>query len=151
VRRADAVAGLLLLGFGLWFAAAALGRLTYWGPNGPGSAFLPAWLGGAMAVLAVALLARALRAAGPDVAWLPRGPGLVRLVAVVGVTVALVALLRVVGMTLGVALFLLVVLRLIERHRWPTAVGIAAGVATLNYLVFTYWLGVPFPVGVLGF
>ena len=29
--------------------------------------------------------------------------------------------------------------------------GIAVAAAAANYLVFTYWLRVPFPTGVLGF
>jgi hypothetical protein len=51
----------------------------------------------------------------------------------------------------GTVLFLVAVLRGLERYRWPTALVIAAGVAAFNYLVFTYWLGVQFPVGPLGF
>jgi len=55
-----------------------------------------------------------------------------------------------VGMIVGTALFLVFVLRVVERHRWTTVLGVALAAAAVNYLVFTYWLRVPFPTGFLG-
>jgi hypothetical protein len=151
VRRADRIAGAVLLAFAVAFSAGALKFYTYTGPGGPGSAFLPFWLGIVMAVLAVMLLASALREPGPGPDWLPLGEGRKRLLIVLGVTIALVALLKVLGMIIGTALFLVVLLRLIDRSPWPLALGVAALTAGANYLVFAHWLRVPFPVGVLGF
>jgi hypothetical protein len=151
VRRADRITGAVLLAFAIAFSAGALKFYTYSGPGGPGSAFLPFWLGILMAVLALMLLASALREPGAGPEWLPRGEGRKRLLVVLGVTIALVALLKVLGMMLGTALFLIVLLRLIDRSPWPLALSVAALTSGLNYLVFTHWLRVPFPVGVLGF
>jgi hypothetical protein len=151
VRRADRVGGLLLLVFGLWYAAVAHRQYTYWAPTGPGSGFLPFWLGVALAALAVLLLAQAARRQDPGPAWLPEGAGLRRLLAVLAATVAFVAAMKPVGMILGTVLFLVVVLRFIERQGWPATLGIALATTGLNYLVFTYWLRVPFPRGPLGF
>ena len=150
MRRADQVTGLALLALGVSFTAGGL-QHTYWGPGGPGSGFLPVWLGVVLAALAVMLVVSATR--GPDTGgqWLPTGAGLRRLLAVLGVTVAFVALLRVVGMGLGTVLFLTVILRFVESHRWLSSLAIGVGVAAVNYAVFTYWLRVPFPTGVLGF
>jgi len=150
VRRADRIAGAVLLVSGVAFAAGALKYYTYWGPDGPGSAFLPFWLGVVMSALAGALLAGALRSRDPGNQWLPRGEGLRRLALVLGVTAAFVALLKVVGMILGTALFLIVLLRVLDRNPWPLTLSVAAATAGLNYLVFTYWLRVPFPVSVFG-
>jgi len=150
VRRADQVGGLLLLVFAIWYSAVAL-QYPYSGPAGPGSGFLPFWLGVAMAALAALLLIGATRSREPGARWLPEGAGLRRLLLMFGITVLFVALLKVVGMMLGTALFLVAVLRGIEGHRWPTALGVAVATAVLNYLIFTYWLRVPFPTGVLGF
>jgi putative tricarboxylic transport membrane protein len=149
VRRADQVAGLALLLLGAGFAAGGA-QHSYWGPGGPGSGFLPVWLGAVMAVLALMLLVQATRSRDAGGAWLPRGAGLRRLAAVLGVTVVFVALLKIVGMTLGTVLFLIVILRVVEGHRWASTLGIALAVAAVNYLVFTYWLRVPFPTGLLG-
>ncbi|HSE95561.1 MAG TPA: tripartite tricarboxylate transporter TctB family protein [Methylomirabilota bacterium] len=150
MRRADQVGGLLLLVFAVWFSAGAL-EFPYWAPTGPGSGFLPFWLGVALGILALMLVVQASRAGTPGAAWLPGGPGLRRLLVVVGATVVLVTLLPVLGMTLGAALFLVGILRFLEAYSWFATVAIAIGTAVTNYLVFTYWLRVPFPVGVLGF
>jgi putative tricarboxylic transport membrane protein len=151
VRRADQVAGWVLLVFGLWYAAVALARYPYWSPTGPGSGFLPVWLGGAMVILALLLVATAGRASDDGGSWLPRGHGLARLVAVVAATALFVALLRALGMSLATMLFLTGILKFVEGYPWRHALSIALAVTAVNYLVFTYWLRVPFPTGVLGF
>jgi putative tricarboxylic transport membrane protein len=146
------VAGWALLVFGVWYTAVALGRYPYWSSTGPGSGFLPVWLGGVMAALALLLVATARRARDDGTgSWLPRGHGLARLVAVLVATALFVALLRVLGMSLATVLFLTAILRFVEGYRWPHTLAIAAAVTLVNYLVFTYWLRVPFPIGVLGF
>ena len=151
MRLADQIAGAGLLLLGVAFSGMALWKYTYWGPTGPGSGFLPFWLGLTMAVLAAGLLVGARRAREPGARWLPEGAGLHRLVAVLGVTAGLVALLKVIGMAVGTVLFLVAILRLVEGIAWRSTLAIAIGAAVFNYLVFTYWLRVPFPVGVLGF
>lgn len=150
MRRADQVGGLVFLALGVGYTAVAL-QFPYWAPTGPGSGFLPFWLGAAMTVLAAMLLVGATRARQPGPRWLPRGQGRRRLLAVLGLTLLFVASMKIVGMILGTALFLTAALRLIERYSWAAALAIAAGTATVNYLVFAYWLRVPFPAGVLGF
>src|SRR5918996_5559827 len=150
MRRADQVSGALLLALGVAFAAGA-GQYPYWTPNGPGSGFLPLWLGLAMAVLAAALLIGASRRPEPGEAWLPGGRATLRLVAVVLGTALFIALIPVLGMTAGTVLFLVGLLRFLEGHGWGTTLGVAIAAAFVNWLVFIYWLRVPFPVGVLGF
>jgi len=151
VRRADQIAGAGLLLLGVAFSGMALWKYTYWGPTGPGSGFLPFWLGLAMAVLAAGLLLGTRRAGEPGARWFPVGAGLRRLVAVLGVTAGLVVVLKIVGMVVGTVLFLVAILRFVERMRWRSTLAIAVGTAAVNYLIFTHWLRVPFPLGVLGF
>lgn len=151
MRRADLVTGLALLVFGVGYVVVAWRSYPYWSPTGPGAGFLPIWLGGVMAVLALLLVVSAGRTVTTsEVRWLPEGRGLARLVVVVGAIAVFVVLMDVVGMVFGSGLFLLGVLRFLERYPWPWAVGIAAGVAGLIYGVFTYWLQVPFPTSPLG-
>lgn len=151
MRSADRLAGAALLGLSLAFSAAAIKNHNYWGDNGPGPGFLPFWLGLVMAVLAVLLLISALRSRDPGEPWLPQGEGLRRLLLVLGVTIAFVVLLPLLGMALGTALFITALMRGVERHRWPLTLAVALVTTGFNYLVFTFWLKVPFPIGVLGF
>lgn len=151
MRRADRIAGAALLALAVAFSAGALTHYAYWGENGPGPAFLPFWLGVVMAALATMQLVGSLRSRDPGVEWLPRGEGRRRLAIVLGLTVAFVALLNIVGMVLGTVFFLIGVMRLLDRHRWPLTLAVALGTAGFNFLVFTYWLRVPLPVGLLGF
>ena len=151
MRGADRITGAALLALAVAFAVGALKSYAYWGENGPGPAFLPFWLGTVMALLALLLLVGALRERDPGEDWVPRGEGLRRLAWVLGVTVALVALLDVVGMIVGTVVFMVVLVRALDRHPWPTTLAVALAVAGFNYLVFTRWLHVPLPVGVLGF
>ncbi len=151
MRSADRTAGAVLLVFALAFGAGALKQYAFWGPNGPGPAFLPFWLGVVMALLATLLLVGALRTRDAGAAWLPSGEGLRRLAIVVGVTVAFVALLNVTGMVIGTVLFLVVLMRYLDRCAWPLTLMVALATAAFIYLVFARWLRVPLPTGVLGF
>ena len=151
MRSADRIAGAALLALAVAFSAGALTHYAYWGPNGPGPAFLPFWLGVVMALLAAMQLVGALRSRDAGKAWLPTGEGRRRLAIVLGLTTALVALLNIVGMVLGTVLFLVGLMRLLDRLAWPLTLSVALAVAAFNFLVFTLWLKVPLPVGVLGF
>jgi putative tricarboxylic transport membrane protein len=147
VRSADRITAGALLALAVAFSAGALKYYAWWGSGGPGSAFLPFWLGVVMALLALMMLIRNLKEKNPGEAWLPRGEGLRHMLVVLGVTVVFVAALKVVGMILGTALFLVVLIRYLGRHRWWLTVAIAVAAAGLNWLVFVHWLRVPFPEG----
>jgi hypothetical protein len=149
MRSADRVAAVALILLAAWFVA--LGRrFPYWHPDtGPGSGFLPVWLGLALGVLAALLFLNA-GGATPGGAWVPGRVALRRLALILAASVVFVAAMDTVGMIVGTALFLVFVLRVVERYRWTTVVGVAVAAAAANYLVFTYWLRVPFPTGFLG-
>jgi hypothetical protein len=151
MRNADRIAGAALLALAVAFSAGALKYYTYWGPGGPGSAFLPFWLGVVMAVLASLMLAGTRRTREMGAGEIPHGAGFKRVLVVLGVTIAFVALLNFVGMILGTGLFLIVLMRLLDRTPWPLTLGVAVAAAGFIHLVFTFWLRVPFPVSPLGF
>ena len=151
MRRADRIAGAALLALAVSFSTVALKNYAYWGPNGPGPAFLPFWLGVVMALLATTLLVGALRATEPGEAWLPDREGQRRLLLVLGATIAMVALLNLLGTVLATVLFLVGLIRFLDRHPWRLTLTVALSVAGFNFLVFSHWLRVPLPVGILGF
>jgi hypothetical protein len=149
VRSADRVTAVLLLAFSVAFAAGALKQYSWWGPGGPGSAFLPFWLGVVMFLLALMFLIRSLKDKNPGASWLPRGEGLRDMLVVLGVTIAFVALLNVLGMVIGTAVYLAVLIWYLGRHRWWVTLGIAIAAAGFNWLVFVHWLRVPMPEGII--
>jgi hypothetical protein len=149
VRSADRVTALLLLVFSVAFAAGALKQYSWWGSGGPGSAFLPFWLGLVMICLALGMLVRSLKERDPGASWLPRGEGLRDMLVVLGVTIAFVAFLTVTGMVIGTALYLLILVRYLGRHPWWMTVSIALAAAAFNWLVFVHWLRVPMPEGII--
>ena len=95
------------------------------------------------------LLLRSLREQNPGESWFPRGEGLRHMLVVLGVTVLFVVLLNVLGMVIGTALYLAILVRYLGRHRWWVTAAIACGAAGFNWLVFVHWLRVPFPEGKL--
>jgi len=147
VTRADRVTAVLLLAFSIAFSAGALKYYPYGGEGGPGSAFLPSWLGLVMSGLALLMLLRRPRAVDAAVDWVPRGEGAKRVLVVIAATAAFVALMNFVGMILGTALYLAVLIRFLGRHRWWLTLAIALAAAGINWLVFAHWLHVPFPEG----
>ena len=149
MRSADRVTALLLLVFSVAFAAGALKQYSWWGSGGPGSAFVPFWLGLVMICLALGMLVRSVKERDPGASWLPRGDGLRDMLVVLGVTIAFVALLTVTGMVIGTALYLLILVRYLGRHPWWMTVTIALAAAAFNWLVFVHWLRVPMPEGII--
>ena len=66
-------------------------------------------------------------------------------------TIAYVALLNLLGMVVATVLFLIVLMRVLDRCGWPLTLAVALATAGSIYLVFGRWLKVPLPTGVLGF
>ena len=149
MRSADRVTAALLLAFAVAFSVGALKNYQWWGAGGPGPAFLPFWLGLVMAILAVMMLTRSFKQKDAGPSWFPRGEGLRDMLVVLGVTILFVALLNVLGMVIGTALYLAVLIKSLGRHPWWVTLTIALGAAGFNWLVFVHWLRVPFPEGKL--
>jgi hypothetical protein len=149
MRGADRITAALLLAFSVAFSAGALKSYQWWGSGGPGPAFLPFWLGLVMGALALMLLIRSWRDPDPGEAWMLRGEGLRQMLVVLGITIAFVALLNVLGMVIGTAAYLIVLVRYLGRHPWWMTAAIGFGAAFTNWLVFVRWLRVPMPEGML--
>ena len=149
MARADRITAAVLLAFSLAFAAGGLKYYPYWSDTGPGSGFLPAWLGGVMAALALLMLLRRPRASEGE--WLPNGEGARRVIVLIGASILYVALLQPLGMIVASALYLAFVMRYFERHAWWLTALVVFLASAGNWLVFVHWLKVPFPLSPLGF
>ncbi len=145
MHNADRITAALLLAFSAVFSAAALKYYTWWGDSGPGSAFLPFWLGLVMGALALGLL---YRTPAESAQWMPSREGARRVLVVLGVTVAFVTLMQVIGIVVGIALFLAILMRYFERQPWWLTIVISLSAAGMNWLVFEHWLRVPLPMGI---
>ena len=158
MQRADRLTGLLLLAFAGYTLAAGW-EMGYWQGRIPGPGFAPIWIGAGLVLAALFLLLRR----GPSAAALqllepargdePAAPVSRGLILAGAVTfVAIVALLLVpwVGMMVGVAVLLLVMIRLLGGT-WRSAVSTALVLPAAFYLLFVRWLQVPVPKGPWGF
>ena len=143
MRKADLVTGAGLALGAVAFSAGALKYYAWWGDSGPGPAFVPFWLGLVMVVLGGALFFRSFKAR--EIEWLPRGKAAERVLVLIGATLGLFVLLKVVGMEVATALYLAFLMRYLERKPWWLVAVVSAGAAGFNWLVFAHWLHVPFP------
>lgn len=146
----DLVSSALLAGLGVFIIVEAR-RWDYLAPDGPGPGFFPMWYGIAMVALALGLLVGSLRgrasASGEPVNWREVGRALYAWAALT----ACIALLKVLGFMVSLALLTLFIVCVMYRR--PLTHGIAAGVLTSAgfYLLFPLALKVELPVGVFGF
>jgi putative tricarboxylic transport membrane protein len=159
VKRSELIASvtLLLLGlFTLWQAA----RLSYWSDRAPGPGFFPFWLGAALTVAAVTILigaARAPRSAAasaaarshPAASAPPAPPAAVSFLVLASAAVLLLAPL--VGMATACGLFMGATLFRLEPRRAGRNVLAAIVTAAIVSWLFVSGLGVPLPIGPLGF
>ncbi len=113
----------------------------------PGPGYVPIIAAAALAVLAV-ILALQPRDEVAD-ATVSR-EGRYRALGVVGALVAYAVLLERLGFLLSTFGFVWVLLGVIERRRWPLAVGFAAATAIVAEITFNRWLQAQLPSGLLG-
>lgn len=149
-RRADLLGATFTLLFGAWVIYQA-SLLPYKSDYGPGPGFLPLWLGVALCLCGAILLSSSLARGVPDRKWLPDREGARKILLVLGATAAAVAAMYWVGMNVAVGLYLLFLLRAIDRRPWITTVGVAILSPVALYLIFQRWLLVPLPNGPWGF
>jgi putative tricarboxylic transport membrane protein len=121
---------------------------------GPGPGFFPFWIALLGLVLAIGLLittfAEPRQAAERDVAVLPQGPGSARWFAIVAMLAVAAAAMEFAGFRITMLLFnALLAIALGERRWWVTGLFAVLGSFGIYY-VFTTWLDVLLPVGVLG-
>jgi putative tricarboxylic transport membrane protein len=148
-NAAELSSGIVLAVVGAFIVTQAR-RWQYLGPSGPGPGFFPFWYGIAIVVLSLALVvSSALRPGIP--------PGSVRIgrigraLATWVALVAAVAASRLIGLTTSLALLTFFIVAVICRRPVKVAVPFALLLAAAFYVTFPLALGVPIPVGPLGF
>ena len=142
-------------------AAAALGVVTValsWGlaegtaTGGPGTRFLPALLGGLMALLGAMIAfgparVRPVSTAPAGEADAERSHG--RALATVAVMGVYTLLLDRLGFLLATTALMVVLVRMYGERRWAVVLGVAVCATGATYGLFAGWLKVPLPPGLL--
>lgn len=151
MHRADTVfAGLLVL-LALALLQQALRLPIAWTGSGPGSGFLPFWLTVGVAILAVLILVRSVRAPAPagraapfipSEAWRPLLIVFLPMAAVIG-------LLRYLGIYLGGALYLAGYMIFVGRERWIRVALVSIVLPLMLFFIFERWFLLPLPKGIL--
>ena len=122
---------------------------------GPGPGFFPFWLSLVGAVFSLVLMVGVWRTAAVEdpsaEPILPEAYGLRRIGAIIGALVATTALMDVLGFQLAMLLFNVGLVVALGERRWLViAIFALAGSFGVHY-VFTRWLDVLLPAGMLGF
>ena len=100
--------------------------LSYYGRFGPGSGFLPIWVGGLLLVLSLILAVQSFRAADDGTLFLPGQGTYKRPLALAIACLLVLPALPLFGFRLTMFVFVLLVPAILERQRWPWAIAIAA-------------------------
>lgn len=153
MKKADMITGVVLLvlsGFVTREAWLMPPSATF----GPGSGFLPFWLGLILAVLALILLATAWRrraTAEDGVSPFPGTKALIAIGAVLGGLAAYITLLEVVGFILDTFLYVTFLLGVVMRERWLRTLLVSVATTAALYVIFQLLLGVSLPSNMFGF
>ncbi len=148
-KSGDLWSGVALAALGLYIIVQAR-QWEYLGPEGPGAGFFPLWYGVAMLGLSALLVVSHLRrrfVRGNAIDWSKLGRALSTWFALA----VSVALFKPLGFVVGFALLTYFIVAVMYRRPLKTAALVAVASAAGFYLVFDRALGVPLPVGVLGF
>jgi len=148
-KSGDLWSGVALAALGGYIVVQAR-QWEYLGPEGPGAGFFPLWYGVAMLGLSALLIVSQLRrgsARGSAIAWTRLGRALSTWFALA----VSVALFKPLGFAISFALLTYFIVAVMYRRPLKTAALVALASAAGFYLVFDRALGVPLPVGILGF
>jgi putative tricarboxylic transport membrane protein len=150
VRRAHQIAGAAFLALALFLGWHAT-RLPYYSALGPGPGFFPVWLCGILAVLAVIVLAGAIRTGDREAIrrfW-PEREALVPITGVIAGLAFVVLAMRPLGYVATMLAFYLVLVVMLGSRRPLTIAAVAALGSFGMYFVFARYLKQALPAGTL--
>jgi putative tricarboxylic transport membrane protein len=149
MKAADILSACVMLALSAVVFAATRDQ-PYWADFAPGSAFAPLWVALAGAAVSIALIVGALRRqSNPPADW-PDRQGLQRVALTAAGLWGVVIVAPVLGLIPAAVLFMLFLLLLVVRRRLVPSLITTAITGALVYGVFSAWLGIAFPKGILG-
>ena len=153
MKKAEMITGVFLLvlsGFVIWVALEMPPSSTF----GPGAGFLPFWLGVLLAVLATILFVSAWRRQATQKENESVFPGKQALFAIASVLVGLavyILLIEVLGYLLDTFLFIVFLMKVVEREKWPLTLMVAVGTTAVLFITFQFLLQITLPSNMFGF
>jgi len=153
MKKADLITGIVLLALSGYVIQEAW-RMPPSGTFGPGSGFLPFWVGVLLTLLAVILLATAWRRQATEKDSKSPFPGkraLIAITAVLGGLAVYIVLIEVLGYLVDTFLYVTFLMGIVEREKWPRTLGVAVLTTAGLYLIFQVLLGITLPSNTFGF
>ena len=153
MKKAEMITGVVLLvlsGLVIWEASQMPPSATF----GPGSGFLPFWLGVLLAVLATILFVSAWRRQATEKDSEPVFPEKQALFAITSVLVGLagyILLIEVLGYLVDTFLFIVFLMKAVEREKWPLTLMVAVGTTAVLFITFQFLLRITLPSNIFGF
>lgn len=128
--------------FASMFVFLGLTKYGFWDPlRGPMSGFYPVIIGTVLLLVSLLAIVESFKEEKPD---LPAKDWLVPLAVVM-----ILAATYVIGLIASLLVFLVVWIRWVEKFPWKTTILTTILVGGIAVGVFSIWLGVPFPKGLL--
>ncbi len=121
---------------------------------GPGAGFLPFWLGALLAVLATLLFVSAWRRPATEkdnASVLPGKQALFTVSLVMGGLAGYILLIEVLGYLMDTFLFVLFLMKVVEREKWFLALKVATATTIGLFLIFQILLQITLPSNMFGF
>ncbi len=144
----DTVSALVLLALSLLICSASLSTLSYGHYHLPGPGFLPFWTGLLIGLMSLGLLVKSIWQGGGVGGKFFQGSFRKPLYALLAL-IAYGLLFVILGYLICNLLFMIFMILLMEKKKWYVAVGSGLITALAFYGVFSVWLQVPLPRGIL--
>jgi putative tricarboxylic transport membrane protein len=153
MKKADMIAGVVLLALA-GFVIQESWRMPSSATFGPSAGFLPFWLGVVLAVMATTLFVSALRRPATEKESEAVFPEKQALFAITSVLVGLavyILLIEVLGYLVDTFLFIVFLMKVVEREKWPLTLMVAVGTTAVLFITFQFLLQITLPSNMFGF
>ena len=151
MRRANITVALVLASLSTFLLFEA-GRFNFGTLRVPQTGFFPKTLVTLLLLLSLVSLVQALRQKDSEQAAVKiSADGWTRIAATLATLIGFALVLERLGFLPSTFLLMVLLLRAIEAPRWSKVFTVALATAVASYGLFAWLLGVPLPVGVLGF
>jgi putative tricarboxylic transport membrane protein len=153
MKKADMITGVVLLALS-GFVIQETWRMPASATFGPSAGFLPFWLGILLAMFAAILFVSAWRRPATEKDNNSIFPGKEALLAITLVLVGLavyILLIEVLGYLADTFLFIVFLMKAVEREKWPLTLMVAVGTTAVLFLTFQFLLQITLPSNMFGF